>query len=851
VSSQTYTVKECLHGYTNEALGTVCAHWKLVSANKPGRIRAVERILMDPLHLNAAVGQLDGPALRLAHLIADRELAETSDILSVPALYSRQKPELTLQRLAQLGLVLSCPQERAGAFSFSHLVRKYQPGETGPLLFVPEAVRKLLPPAPFLNVPVPVAEAPATPPSAGPDRATGIFLEMLRIVETVTPRVTSTGELHKSDEVRGQELCRDGGISAAALTLALSMARQMGCIEEKEGRLKTTRKAESWAEENRANRARGMFQAYLAMDDLPDLKIFFPEIAPAMEKHMPAGSLRRTYHRRLVAQILSEQPDGAWHSFDSLVETVRILDRNVLFLEERWRAIESNAREFSSAWQERAWAAYEKRIFTWMVGTLFAELGLVESSEEAGVFRVTPIGRYALGAAPAPNEDVNGSKDALLVQPDFEVIAFLDRCPAGLRRKLDTFCDRKRGGPVSTYVLTQDSMYRGVRTGVSAGDFMRLLEGCASKGIPSNVRQQYQTWERKLETVTILASCSLVECKSEADAQALAAESGGARIIGGRFVLVNGNAPDLPVRIEYNGARRPCLEQSEGLKLRVPWEKCDLFAPRLLEGLGDISNANGDLVLTLSKGKRKRADWDPILEKLESYADGPLAARYRTALHAWSGEVEPAVSRAATLVRFADPEACQAVLEIPELAEHLEGNLGRYVVVVKQGELGTFKKKLKDYGIAMNAGESIVDSREELVVAPAPAAVEVKKDNHKENHKESHKENHKDEAPAEKAAAGNGNGNGSNGDSHVKLPSYSPRIIREIIEDAIARRKPILIEYEPTYGDRASVRKVNPVALDLAGLTPSLSGYCHVHGGPRAFKLSRINGIRVLEDDSF
>ena len=107
MSSQTYTVKECLHGYTNEALGTMCGHWKLVSGTKPGRIRAVEKVLMDPLHLAMAIALLDGPSLRLAHLIAERGLVDTADILSVPALYSRQKPELPLQRLAQSGLVLS------------------------------------------------------------------------------------------------------------------------------------------------------------------------------------------------------------------------------------------------------------------------------------------------------------------------------------------------------------------------------------------------------------------------------------------------------------------------------------------------------------------------------------------------------------------------------------------------------------------------------------------------------------------------------------------------------------------------------------------------------------------------
>ena len=132
MNSQTYTIKECLHGYTNEALGTMCGHWKLASSNKPGRIRALERVLMDPLHLTMAIALLDEPAMRLAHLIAERGLVDTADILSVPGLYCRQKPELPLQKLAQTGLVLSCPQERAGAFSFSHLSENTSPARPAP-----------------------------------------------------------------------------------------------------------------------------------------------------------------------------------------------------------------------------------------------------------------------------------------------------------------------------------------------------------------------------------------------------------------------------------------------------------------------------------------------------------------------------------------------------------------------------------------------------------------------------------------------------------------------------------------------------------------------------------------------
>ena len=61
----------------------------------------------------------------------------------------------------------------------------------------------------------------------------------------------------------------------------------------------------------------------------------------------------------------------------------------------------------------------------------------------------------------------------------------------------------------------------------------------------------------------------------------------------------------------------------------------------------------------------------------------------------------------------------------------------------------------------------------------------------------------------------------------------------------------VLIEYRSAWSTSPSVRQVNPVALDITGNAPALSGYCHQHGGARAFKLGQISGIRVLEDEPF
>jgi len=833
--SQPYSVKECLLGYTAEALGEICDHWELASTSKESRIRAIEKILQDPLHVKEAVQGLDPDTVRLLHVAGQRETVSASDLLQVPGLYSLKPMPVTLREAALLGFVLVCPEERAGAFSFSQLNRERTMGEGSPKVFVPKLVSKYLPKRPPLGVTVPVA----TPPEeveAGEsvDRATTLFLETLRIVEMVSPRVTAGGTIHKSDEARARELARETGLPNDGLSFALMVTQQMGAIEPRQGRLVTTAKAHQWTTKTRAERMKEIFEAYLEAQPLPDVKLFFPQLFSVMEEYLEPGTLRRTYHRHLVAGVLAEQPEGVWHSVEAFAHTIYQVDRNLFFLEERWRAIQANVREATSAWKDHQWQMREKRLLCWMIQNLLHDMGMVELANDHKLFRVTPIGRYALGVGPAPGEMEEAGHDALIVQPDFEIIAFLDRCTPELRHSLDTFCERVRGGDANTYRLTQESVYRGVRSGTGTAEFIQMLEKNSRREIPSNVRDQLASWQRKVESIRVLTGCELVECEDSDEADALAAENG-ARRIGERYVLMTAGPPEVDARIDYRRATRPCLKQRDGLTVRLPWEKEDLFTPRRLEEMGDVNRDNGDLVLSLSKEKLKRKeDWSMYAAQLEALAEEPLAARYRVALRAWSGDLGTAHSGTATIVRFDAPELCEASMEFPEVQEYIEGRLGLYALVITQGKLAKFKKALRQRGIIVQNDNAIIDE-----APPEEWALQWAE------------EYRAAEQRAESAAADAPEEEDEELEELEGLPSYSPRIVREIIEDAIARRRPLLLEYHSAYSTRPTIRRVDPVTLDASGASPTLSGFCHQHGGPRTFKLSRFGGIRVLEDETF
>ena len=835
--SGVYSIKECLRGYTNEALGAMCERWKLVVGTKVNRIRALEKVLDDPLHVKQAVSRLGPSEIRLLNLLARNPGVLASDLASVPALVGREGPSRALLSLATLGLVLVLPQDRAGAFALNHLTREEHGAAASPALILLTCAEGMIPPSPPLGLQLPAA--PETPDETSVTRKDGAataLLETLRLVEVLGPRVTATGELHKTDGARARELAGEAGVSSEALQFALLGARKLGCVEVKAGRLVTTGHAEKWAGGSRALRTRDLFLAYLASDEIPELPLFFPQVCEAMEARMPVGSLRRRYYKALAANLLAEQTEGIWVRMDAFGDAMRRLDENVLFLHERWRAIAAGARDPSAAWRDRTWQLHERRLFQWMVQTLFANIGIVEFADEERVFRVTDLGRFALGVGDAPHDAERAQHDALVIQPDFEVIAYVDRCSPDLRRKLDVFCERLRGGPVSTYRLTQESVYRGVRAGVSTDELIQILEIHSARPVPANVKEQFSTWNHKVASVTIRTKCRLLEYVTERDAQDAVQKGSGLRHLGGRFVLCEtGNNGTSPVRIDYSRPLGPCAAQKDGLALHVPWERAHLFVRRRLEDLGEVTTSDsGDLVFRLERDRGKRGvDWGLQAAQLETLVEGPLASRYRAALRAWSGEVAAPSALSATLIRFEDEETCDAALQLPDVARHVEGRLGLFTLVARKGGLPAIKQALKLLGMPLGKnGVALDDGPPEQWV---PRWLEAR--NTDDEHEDGSAKAKKEEAHSEEEA--------------VELPSYSPRIVGEIIEDAIRRRRPILIQYQSTWSPKPTVRRVNPVTLDTAGAVPSLSGYCHRLGGARVFKLARISGIRVLEDESF
>lgn len=849
-----YTVRECLQGYNADTLGALCASWGLPTRSKELNIRSLEQILESSTQVARLLANAPGDTLRLIHLVSRHPLAPLADILSVRGLYTGNHHVESLRVALQHGWILVAPRGSSGAFALSDLTREYRPNDPSPSLFVPTSVQTVLPAAPVETLDLPrVPEETVTPDTSPVDWTTNASLEFLRLVDIVQPRVTAGKTLHRADWQQVLEEARNVGIPSESLTVLCGILQTLQCVAEQNGRLVVTPKAEEWVRLSQSQRARDLFLVFVASEDLYEMTIFFPESFSSIDAYAPAGTLRRTYFKKLAAYLLSTLDASSWYGVQSFVDLIKTRDRNVLFLEEPWRAIQAHARGDIAVWRDNAWRTHEERLYQWMLRAVFAGMGVIQLGNQGNVFRLTPQGMFACKGAPIPETQsdelpqTQGAGDAIVVQPDFEVIAFLDRCTPELRRRLDAFCDRIRPGQATTYRITDESIRRGINSGFPLEGFLRVLEESSARPLPANVRDQFTTWIRKRNAIVIRTNCRLLECLSEKDARTLAKNNDQLRLIGTRFLLCeNTPCPHVDTVVSYSQENTPFLEPAEGLQLKCPWEKWNLFHTRRLESLGRLSRtSNGDLLFSPAVDKKAlQDDWQTLLDELQSLTVVPLPPRYRTSLRAYAEGNVVGKARTVTLVRFEDIETADAVMELAGVSGVIEGRLGNYTVVVRKARLPELKRILKAHGIRIITSAEcwddtpVIKGESAQAISQPPGLTTTPTDAPKTKTRARSKRK-KNVSTSETAPA------------PQELPSYSTKIMQEILEDAIQRRRLVLIAYESSLSARADTRVIKPVMLDLHNTPPVLNAFCCKQNVARQFKLSQIRGIRVLENETF
>ena len=164
-----------------------------------------------------------------------------------------------------------------------------------------------------------------------------------------------------------------------------------------------------------------------------------------------------------------------------------------------------------ATWTQTLYSQLERSLvnhLTYMGGITFAHLG------DDVAIRVTDIGRRLFYSEPIESYEFESS---FIVQPNHEVLASGYLSPE-LRWKLNHIAELHQADQMSTYKLSAESIYNGLRSGFSLDEILVFLKTHSKTDIPQNVEVSIKDWAERYGQIYLM-DVMLLRCKNAHIAQ--------------------------------------------------------------------------------------------------------------------------------------------------------------------------------------------------------------------------------------------------------------------------------------------------------------------------------------------
>ena len=565
-----------------------------------------------------------------------------------------------------------------------------------------------------------------------------------------------------------------------------------------------------------------------------------------------------------------------WLSLASLRELVKAENPEFLIPKSRRRYAYGNSdsvyREFWPAGGTR-WDSHFERDVDWdqvegrFLRQLLCEpltwLGLVAIARDrnghVAAFRLSPLGAHLLGHTDqAPDLESQGEK-SLIIQPNFEILAYTDAGHLRVLYQLERFATRERAERVAHYKLDRDSVYRGLQDGLSAAEMREFLEKNSRSGLPQNIAYSLDDWEQSWQSITLRPAASLLEARAEAEMDAFVGTlpDGATTRLAPTWALIEPRyleaartnlAAATQVRaLDYSIQIGRVFETGADLEIRVPPANLDLWLQSKLEQFADAvpddkndkSNDKSiarfqitpDGLARAAKLGLKAAD---VLEFLETTGTAPLPANVTLTVNGWGGAVKP-VALGSMQVVATEPGLVAQMAAIDEMKPLLWLAAGESAALVKSADVPKLKAQLKKRGIAWDA------KPETHLRAPKAARRETPPAQLRPGNRAVAVGNGKARpARAAKVAA-------HPDENDVELQSgLDPKTIEAMMEDAIQKSCCVVIEYQSKV--RRALRKIGPIQVFEDGGNIYVGAWDFWRNAERLFRTDRILRIAVLDE---
>jgi hypothetical protein len=241
-----------------------------------------------------------------------------------------------------------------------------------------------------------------------------------------------------------------------------------------------------------------------------------------------------------------------WYDLHSFISGLHALQRNSSFLlpygTVAWDPMfpEAKTTQKSDPAEARIahWFGHQGAWYANALMVSLVALGLVErgrlgrSASAPHGFHLTDLGRAVFGAPELPLPPEQPGQRFLIIQPNFDVLAYLDQADAPSAGFLGQIAesDSAASGPIQTFRITQTSVYQAQESGLSQAQIVEFFEQHSQRPPPANVLQTIADWSGKRESLTVRWGVTLLGFASTTDRDAYLEDNPGTAC-GERFVL--------------------------------------------------------------------------------------------------------------------------------------------------------------------------------------------------------------------------------------------------------------------------------------------------------------------------
>ena len=250
-----------------------------------------------------------------------------------------------------------------------------------------------------------------------------------------------------------------------------------------------------------------------------------------------------------------------WYELDTFLEKLQSLQGHGTFLpymslvwDPELAAAKEKEKQAGEARQRAWWFSKEGAWYANALMVTLVMLGLVERARLATGstaplgFRLTELGRAVFGAPEITPPPEPTSRRFLVIQPNFDIVAYLDQADARVAGLLARIAegDAAHSGLIQTFRLTQTSVYQAEESGLSHAQIVDFLQQNSQREPPANVLRSLADWSGKRESLSIRYGLTLLGFPTTADRDAYLKDHPDGTACGERFVLGAGARPQLP-----------------------------------------------------------------------------------------------------------------------------------------------------------------------------------------------------------------------------------------------------------------------------------------------------------------